>query len=918
MKFAARVAVLTAISLSLVACSGGGSSVDVARDNVDSGLMPEDNGFSFANFGSRATPEVFNADDLVQMFGAQACVDENTTNCVPTAEAASWARMVNEARASGHCEGLAVQSAARFSTKADPVTVRLQNEGDVTHGIIRAFATQFLPEVQEATNNWAKKSLADIVNELTASFKSGATQYTLGVYTDKGGHAVLPYAIQFPDDKLAVIKVYDSNWPGAERYVVIDLKEKKWFFSFNGNDPKADECAWSGGEGDMDLTPMDVRTSATCPFCGDKSQVAKTVLLIRSVDTDWSVKTKNGTFSPADSTEVDGVSGKAIRTATCEEVVRIPEFVLLADEPEIELILPNTSSAYISNGTSMVEVKTEGKKDRAPVKISRERIEVSDPSTKLTVANNNLATTVVADQSVVTIDDTQIVVEVSAGGQTQQVVVDQTTPQVQVTVDNGAVQQTTNNLGLNEVVTVVAPELTPPDVKGVLPPTAERDLNNTSYVSQLAAESAARAAAAASTTTSTPADTSSSTSSTTSTSTTLPAGAPKTVPTESAVTALPRPSTPLTSSSSLQLGQSTTVTVGGFSPNEWVQLIVASTPRVLDTEKADSSGRVTLSGVLPSDLGSGSHTLAVYAPTSKRGFRQTISVTSTATTSGSATQATTATTTASLSTTASTSAPSSSGGTTTTSATKYSVTVSMSDNSSTTYCTITSQNRDQYWAGYGSMNGTDSGCIGFDAYGNKFDRNDRITVFIERFTSPFTTKCPGDNSPVAATLASGRYSRSCSFNVTSNATILYELTGGSSTTAAPMPTIATSTTTTVAPTTTVAVNCVNMQLEANSYGSANSPGYSYFFLHDGNYGSVDSECYPATVTIRYYNIQNLSSEYSGSAQVMTLIYGNERFDHVCPSGTSGRGVFWRATATRTAPFSYGTWSARTSANSINC
>ena len=145
MKFAARVAVLTAISLSLVACSGGGSSVDVARDNVDSGLMPEDNGFSFANFGSRATPEVFNADDLVQMFGAQACVDENTTNCVPTAEAASWARMVNEARASGHCEGLAVQSAARFSTKADPVTVRLQNEGDVTHGIIRAFATQFLP-----------------------------------------------------------------------------------------------------------------------------------------------------------------------------------------------------------------------------------------------------------------------------------------------------------------------------------------------------------------------------------------------------------------------------------------------------------------------------------------------------------------------------------------------------------------------------------------------------------------------------------------------------------------------------------------------------------------------------------------------------------------------------------------------------
>jgi hypothetical protein len=673
MKSVLRGLCLLALASSTVACSGGGDSASsVIRENADSGLAPEQNGFSFANFGSRATPEVFNADDLVQMFGAQACVDENTSSCVPTAEAASWARMVNEARASGHCEGLAVQSAARFSTKSDPVTVALQNQGDVTHGIIRAFATQFLPEVQDATNAWAKKSLADIVEELRLSFASGATQYTLGVYTDKGGHAVLPYAIQFPDDKLAVIKVYDSNWPGAERYVVVDLEAKQWFFSFNGKDPKADECAWTGGEGDMDLTPMDVRTSATCPFCGDQSQVAKTVLLIRSVDTDWTVKTKNGTFSPTDSADIDGVSGKAIRTATCEEVVRIPEFILLADEPEIELNLPNTSSAYISNGTSMVEVKTDGKRDRAPIKITRERIEVSDPSTKLTVANNNLATTVSADQSVVLIEDNQIVVEVNVGGQTQQVVVDQSKPQVEVSVQNGTVQETTNNLGLNDVVTVVAPELTPPDVKGVLPPTQERDLSNTNYVSQLAAEAAARNAAAATSTTTAETTT---TSTSTTTSTTLPAGAPQSVPSESAVTALPKPTIPLTSTSSFTPGQSTSVTYSGFVPNEWVQMIVASTPQVLDTEKADSTGRVTLRGVLPSNLGSGSHTLAIYAPASKRGFRQSITV---------VTPITTVTTSVSVTTPNTlTSSPNSSGSTQTT----------VRSSTSTTSTTVASQNQ---------------------------------------------------------------------------------------------------------------------------------------------------------------------------------------------------------------------------------
>ena len=152
----------------LASCSGGSSgSTDVVATPADSGLLPTDDGFTFANFGSSATKEVFNTDDLVTMFGKEACVGGVETPCTPTTQAAAWARMVNEARASGHCEGLAVQAAARFDSKQTPATGALLNAGDVTHGIMRAFATQFLPEVQDATNSWAKKSLSDIVNDLS-------------------------------------------------------------------------------------------------------------------------------------------------------------------------------------------------------------------------------------------------------------------------------------------------------------------------------------------------------------------------------------------------------------------------------------------------------------------------------------------------------------------------------------------------------------------------------------------------------------------------------------------------------------------------------------------------------------------------------------------------------------------------------
>ena len=73
-------------------------------------------------------------------------------------------------------------------------------------------------------------------------------------------------------------------------------------------------------------------------------------------------------------------------------------------------------------------------------------------------------------------------------------------------------------------------------------------------------------------------------------------------------------------------GDAVDVRVGGFTPDEEVQIVVASTPRLLATVLADSEGYVSVRVSLPSDLAEGRHTLAVVSRESGKGVRQPVTV----------------------------------------------------------------------------------------------------------------------------------------------------------------------------------------------------------------------------------------------------------------------------------------------------
>ena len=479
-QVARRTIVVVLIGGLLASCGGSGSTSQLTAVAADSGVKPNENGFAFANFGSSATTELLDSADLVTMFGSGACVGGITTPCTPTAQASAWAKMVNESRASGHCEGLAVQAASRFDAKAIPATKSLTNTGDVTHGIIRAFATQFLPEVQDATATWAKKSLVDIVNELSTAFANKSASYTMGLYTSTGGHAVLPYAIEFPEPDVAVVKVYDSNWPGMERYVVIDLAKKSWTFSFSGENPQEDADAWSGKAGDIDITSMGARTSATCPFCGDDTKVSASVLLIRSTSLNWSVKTKTGEYSPATSASVADVRARSLRSAASDKELEISEYILYTDSDDFELQLPDTSSAYVSNGDSVVQVAATGSKVRKPILFKKNVISVEDTSTTMTVSSDNVVAQVTSNMAKINVGRSRLSIDL--GGKNSLINVNEATPQIVVRSEKNSTPVVTKVKNLVTVVPSIVPALKPPDTKPGLSAPSSRDLSNPSYV----------------------------------------------------------------------------------------------------------------------------------------------------------------------------------------------------------------------------------------------------------------------------------------------------------------------------------------------------------------------------------------------------------------------------------------------------
>lgn len=229
------------------------------------GFDPDVDGFGFENWG-----EVGNlgATELIALFGRKnVCASGSGSTCVLFPAARQFAAQVNEAMAGGHCEGMAVMAARLFLgydnlADLDPTatsTFDLARETPaVSQAIEKWWATQMLPPVQRAFQGYQTYQPSEISAALADGLARGVG-FTMGIYSDAGAHAITPIGVTELEGKLAV-SVYDNNFPGTVQRIIIDPKAESWSYAMGSTNPEEAAAVWEGGQGTIELTPMESRS----------------------------------------------------------------------------------------------------------------------------------------------------------------------------------------------------------------------------------------------------------------------------------------------------------------------------------------------------------------------------------------------------------------------------------------------------------------------------------------------------------------------------------------------------------------------------------------------------------------------------------------------------------------------------------
>jgi hypothetical protein len=95
--------------------------------------------------------------------------------------------------------------------------------------------------------------------------------YTIGIYKEdfSGGHAITPFGVKSVEDGLYTILVYDNNYPGEVRELLIDERDNSWAYEAAIN-PQVESEIYAGNADTqtLDLTPTSARlVTQQCSFC---------------------------------------------------------------------------------------------------------------------------------------------------------------------------------------------------------------------------------------------------------------------------------------------------------------------------------------------------------------------------------------------------------------------------------------------------------------------------------------------------------------------------------------------------------------------------------------------------------------------------------------------------------------------------
>lgn len=257
--------------------SESGAGIEGGRPGTvvyDFGFRPGEHGFSFENYGDDREVTNLTADEMRRMFGDQACSRIEGDTCTLTPPARQWMEQINDAMAGGHCEGMAVLSLMMYTGQISPDQFggNLASELDINDEFLQReiaywWATQSTAPTAESVIRGTPMEILETIQQMDAN---GET-YTIGIYKEdfSGGHAITPFGIKSVEDGLYTILVYDNNYPGEVRELLIDERDNSWAYEAAIN-PDVESELYTGNADTqtLDLTPTSARLGEQyCPFC---------------------------------------------------------------------------------------------------------------------------------------------------------------------------------------------------------------------------------------------------------------------------------------------------------------------------------------------------------------------------------------------------------------------------------------------------------------------------------------------------------------------------------------------------------------------------------------------------------------------------------------------------------------------------
>jgi hypothetical protein len=251
---------------------------------VDTGFRPEVNGFSYQNYGDVAqTPDgqqftVVNLTsvEMRRLFGDGVCAatPKADNSCALTPPAEQWMTQNNASMNGGHCEGFAVFSQMAYLGQVDPntfgagrvVDLQIKDNEPLQREIAYWFSTQGPTWGQQQVLT-PKEMVEYLISEYTKNPKS---VFRLGIMKEDGtgGHAITAYEVKDQGNGVYWVMVYDNNYPGKERQMVVDTNANTSEYDASINPSVAPDTYKGTETNKIFVAPNELRlTTFPCDFC---------------------------------------------------------------------------------------------------------------------------------------------------------------------------------------------------------------------------------------------------------------------------------------------------------------------------------------------------------------------------------------------------------------------------------------------------------------------------------------------------------------------------------------------------------------------------------------------------------------------------------------------------------------------------